>query len=265
MEAFSVGQSMVKSFTVCVAASLLLGFSGCKKPVASEEPTEETPPAASAPKATPGTSSSATATSPATAAPPVPTATPELAPPGVFYLIAAARVETSDGVTGLPPGTGVKLVRPGVYLTPAGEVSLNPSLLTNDMGVARRALAQEKTKQSSLEQQRVAAEVIAQKAAQAAEQTASAQGPGYHPQLPPQAGQPEISAANQARQEIGQKIDQVSAQIDQVNQQLGQYSMKYGTPDNAAKKSPQAFQLVQQLNALQSELQDLQVKRSQIQ
>lgn len=63
---------------------------------------------------------------------------PELAPEGVFYLVLWARIETNDGVIGLEPGTRVKLVRPGVYLTPAGEAALDAGQLTNNLGVARR-------------------------------------------------------------------------------------------------------------------------------
>ena len=63
---------------------------------------------------------------------------PELAPEGVFYLVSWVRIETNDGVIGLEPGTCVKLVRPGVYLTPAGEAALDAGQLTNNLGVARR-------------------------------------------------------------------------------------------------------------------------------
>jgi hypothetical protein len=62
-----------------------------------------------------------------------------LAPEGVFYLTAWVRVENNDGITGLPPGTGVKLVRPGVYLTPSGEMPLDEKTITNDLDIARRA------------------------------------------------------------------------------------------------------------------------------
>jgi hypothetical protein len=48
-------------------------------------------------------------------------------------------VENNDGITGLPPGTGVKLVKPGVYLTPSGEMPLDDKVLTNDLDIARRA------------------------------------------------------------------------------------------------------------------------------
>ena len=77
------------------------------------------------------------------------TSAPELAPEGVFYLLAPSRVETVDGLYGLPPGTGVKLVRPGIYLTPYGEVPLDPALLTNDMGKARAARAAERAAQGA--------------------------------------------------------------------------------------------------------------------
>ncbi len=63
---------------------------------------------------------------------------PEVAPEGVFYLVSWARIETNDGVIGLEPGTCVKLVRPGVYLTPAGEAALDAGQMTNNLGVARR-------------------------------------------------------------------------------------------------------------------------------
>ena len=79
---------------------------------------------------------------PATAEPAIPEPpTPQPvapAPEGVFYLVSWARIETNDGVIGLEPGTCVKLVRPGVYLTPAGEAALDAGQLTNNLGVARR-------------------------------------------------------------------------------------------------------------------------------
>lgn len=77
-------------------------------------------------------------------------ALPELAPPGVFYLLSTAHVETKDGVTGFPPGTEVKLVQPGVYLTPAGKVHLSAMQVTNDLGKARNALAYDRNAQAAL-------------------------------------------------------------------------------------------------------------------
>jgi len=90
--------------------------------------------------------------------PPAPaTPAPELAPEGIFYLLAPSRVETDHGLVGLLAGTGVKLVRPGVYLTPSGEVPLDPALLTNDMAKARAARDVGRAAQTAA-QARVAAE-----------------------------------------------------------------------------------------------------------
>ncbi|MDB6149087.1 MAG: hypothetical protein JWQ44_535 [Chthoniobacter sp.] len=81
--------------------------------------------------------------SPATPAPvargTTPPPAPQLAPEGIFYLVSAARIETPDGVVGLPVGTGVKKIRDGVYLTPSGEAPLRPEQLTNDLTRARAA------------------------------------------------------------------------------------------------------------------------------
>jgi predicted aspartyl protease len=75
---------------------------------------------------------------------------PELAPPGVFYLLTTAHVETKDGITGLPPGTRVTLVQRGIYLTPAGKLHLDETQLTNDLAKARNALAYDHNAQAAL-------------------------------------------------------------------------------------------------------------------
>jgi len=129
-----------------------LAFASCSKQASTQTDEESTP----APKAaaTPAPQPAEVAVTPATPAPatPAPAPAPELAPEGIFYLIVAARVETPNGVNGLPPGTGVKLVRPGIYLTPAGEVHLNPEQLTNDMAVARAARDAAQAAQAALRQ-----------------------------------------------------------------------------------------------------------------
>src|SRR5437868_3412110 len=98
--------------TGLTVAIVALAFASCSKPNQTEEPPAATP----APIATPARAENISqAPPPTTPAPATPSPAPQLAPEGVFYLIAAARVETPDGIRGLPPGTGVKLVRPGVY------------------------------------------------------------------------------------------------------------------------------------------------------
>ncbi|HSI15860.1 MAG TPA: hypothetical protein VK961_27680, partial [Chthoniobacter sp.] len=137
---------MKKTFIPLTAAALLFCLPGCHKPVAQEESSEpESKSGPTSPVA--AESSSQTAPNPARSAPATtnPTSTTsapavaELAPPGVFYLIEAARIETDSGVTGLPPGTGVKLLHDDVFLTPAGQARLRPEQMTNDMVLARKA------------------------------------------------------------------------------------------------------------------------------
>jgi hypothetical protein len=136
----------------------------------------------------------------------VTTPPPELAPPGVFYLVQAVRVETDSGVTGLPPGTGVKLVREGVYLTPAGEVQLQPEVLTNNLALARKARD-------------------ADRAAQAALRTRAAQVPAANaPQGAPQGSQDpaqiEKAAMQVERQEVAARVASLQQQADALRTQL---------------------------------------------
>jgi len=68
-----------------------------------------------------------------------------------------------------------------------------------------------------------------------------------------------------ARQEISRQLEANQQQINDLTSTLSQVSAKYGTWESAAKKSPQAFQLTQQLSALQSEREALVAKMAQIQ
>src|SRR5687767_1233221 len=92
-------------------AMMALAFASCSKPTTPATVTETAPaapePAPTTPVETISQTPPAAAPAPSESAP-----APELAPEGVFYLLAAARVETGAGVHGLPPGTGVKLIRP---------------------------------------------------------------------------------------------------------------------------------------------------------
>jgi hypothetical protein len=78
---------------------------------------------------------------------PTPVPTPDYASPGTFYLLAPVRKETKDGIVRLVPGTEVKLVRPGRYRTPEGEMALDPKLLTNDRTLARASQSADATNQ----------------------------------------------------------------------------------------------------------------------
>jgi len=149
-----------------MTALLALAFASCQKPIAkNEEPklAESTPL-----PATPIPTPIATPVAMAVATPQPATPAPRLAPEGIYYLIVAVKVETKDGIVGLPPGTGVKLVRPGVYLTPLGEMSLTSAQLTNDMDVAREARDTDHARQGAL-QKRLADEAAATRTVKAAQ------------------------------------------------------------------------------------------------
>jgi hypothetical protein len=111
------------------AVALALALASCHKPVAETAP----------PPATPAPTPVVAAATPPPETPPPATPARHLAAEGVFYLISWVRIENNDGITGLPPGTGVKLVRPGIYLTPAGESPLSANQITNDLDIARSA------------------------------------------------------------------------------------------------------------------------------
>lgn len=129
----------MKAVAILILALNAAFLCGCNRPSAQNvSPTESAAPAAPEPKTA------------AAAATPLPAPAPQLAPPGVFYLIETARVETDSGITGLPPGTGVKLLHDDVYQTPAGEAHLRPEQVTNDMTLARQVMTADRNLQAAL-------------------------------------------------------------------------------------------------------------------
>jgi hypothetical protein len=182
---------MMKLVPLSAMVALALANAGCNKsPVSESEPDEAPPKAVSTANTTPAPAAPAANTAPAAPAvansPAAPaTAHAELAPPGVFYTIAPARVETASGIVGLKPGTGVKLTRPGFYLTPYGEVALADEQVTNDMALARQAANQDAAQQAQLKkvleakalEAKARAAAAAAKAAQVAQPAPSAPVP----------------------------------------------------------------------------------------
>ena len=77
------------------------------------------------------------ATKPATSTPA--SAVRELAPDGIVYLLVRVRMETDSGIISLPPGTGLKLIRPGVYTDGLHELTLTAEQVSNDVETAREA------------------------------------------------------------------------------------------------------------------------------
>ena len=104
----------------------------------------------------------------AVASPPPPKQTPtivtkpqRLAPEGTYFVRSRLSVTTQFGVTGLPPGTRVRVLRPegkNVRITDGQtELSVDPAQLTNDLDEAERIAATER------ERQRRVSEIIAQR------------------------------------------------------------------------------------------------------
>jgi len=131
--------------TILLVALVRQNFQRQQSPASVESPE----PAAAAPVATV-----------ARMAPAPPPAPPELASPGVFYLLTSAHIETRNGIIGLPPGTEVTQVRPGMYKTPAGTVHLDQVQLTNDLGKARNALAYDRNAQAALQAKVIAVDTL---------------------------------------------------------------------------------------------------------
>lgn len=228
------------------------GLEGCKKKVAEEALPEETPTATSTPK--PAATPEPKPVAMATPTPPPATPAPELAPPGVFYLITAVSVETSDGILGLKPGQLLREVRSGVYRADNNEVTLRPEQVTNDLAIARRFAAQDQLNQAAI-QQRLASPSSSMPPQPGSASSASPSS------APPRA---QDDAKTKARQELIQQKIVVQRQADAVAVSLNQVSSKYGNWEYAAKKSPQAFQLLQQFNALRRQGADLDAQISAI-
>lgn len=226
----------VRTLTCALVLAMVCGLGGCKKKVAEEPSPEEAPAATPTPKpvATPEPK-------PVTLATPMPQPTPELAPPGVFYLIAAVSVETSDGILGLKPGQPLKEVSPGVYLAGTNQVKLSADQVTNDLAVARRFAAQDQRNQAAIQQHLATMS-----------HSSGAPSPGSAPATPT----PRPSdVKNQARQVLMQQRNALQAQATALATSLTQASGKWGANwDVASKKSPQVFQLLQQYNALQKQI-----------
>lgn len=243
----------VRALTLAVVLGLTFSFSGCKKKVATEETPEEAPPTATPPAKTVATPAPQPVVV-ATPTPPPAAPAPQLAPPGVFYLVTAVSVETSDGILGLKPGQLLREVRPGVYRADNSEVTLRPDQVTNDLGIARRLVSQDQRNQAAI-QQRLAAHPAGQPST-----------PSTNPQSqPPSNGSPaQQDPRIAARNELNRQRETVIMQSNQVATAMAPFSAKYGSWDSAAKKSPQAFQLLQQFNALQKQRADIDAQISAI-
>jgi len=190
---------------------------------------------------------------PATPAPSAPTipAAPiaEFAPPGVFYLIAPARIETADGIVGLNPGTGLKLVRPGVYLSPSGEVSLRDDQVTNNVTLARQVLAADQSSQAALRNSLAAMARQANLQRQAAAAQSAATNAAASQSMNGDARRTRIAVLTAQRDALAQQLSGLQSERSGEN-----YRQTYQRHIIASSTNDQIAAVQQQLLEVQSEL-----------
>jgi len=133
------------NFTPCIVAASLLAFAACHKPSDQTASTDPAPPVA---EATPAPAPEPPPQEVAVAATPVPN---YLAPEGVYFLVAKASLETSEGILGYKPGTRMVRGDDGRYRAPDGQfLTLEPNQITNDLRVARQAAGSDAAAQAAL-------------------------------------------------------------------------------------------------------------------
>jgi hypothetical protein len=131
---------------------LCASVAACWKPIAKNEPAPETPDVvASTPAPQPSPPPR-----PTPAPPVVEAATPApnyFAPPGVYFLVAKASIETANGITGLRPGTRLQQTGPTEYTDAEGHrLTLAANQVTNDLRIAQQVAGADVAAQSSLRQ-----------------------------------------------------------------------------------------------------------------
>jgi len=217
-------------------AVLALALASCGKPVAQQEPPAPTSePALNTPTPTPVPPAPVAVATP----PPAPEPSREVAPEGVFYLLTAARIETADGVHGLPPGTGVKKIREGVYLTPQGEAAIDATILTNDMAKARTARDADRAAQYAIRQQGATeAATVA-----AAQPPAGLQSPSSH------------LSRNAQTAELDRQQAMIRLQMDRLSAE------RRALPNRDSKTSPRALAIKQQTQRLEEQLRQIREQR----
>lgn len=242
MAVLNAGSAKVSKWLFATGLGIVVSFAGCKKAEVSDQ-APEAPSVAATPVPPPPPPVAPIAEA---------TPAPELAPPGVFYLIAAVSIETTDGILGLKPGQPLRQIRPGVYQAGTNEVSLRPDQVTNDMALARRLMTQDQRVQAALRQRL---------AAQAPPAPATAPGAVSPPPAP---GALALDEKTAARNELIRQRQVLNVESQQVAVSLNAFS-RYGPWDVAARKSPQAFQLLQQFNNLRKQQMDIDAKLAQFQ
>lgn len=144
---------MTRLTALMIAVATLLA--ACSKPVSPAPIAQATPEPTPIPTPPP-TPVAIVATPPPATPIPVP-ATPEpnyFAPEGIYFLVTKKSVETSDGITGLRPGTRVLKQEDGSYKTDDGvSVQAAPHEVTNDLRIAQQLVSNDAAASAALRQQ----------------------------------------------------------------------------------------------------------------
>jgi hypothetical protein len=117
--------------TLAVLAAISLA--ACNKPVVVQAP-PETPTLVAAATPTPAAVAIAT---------PAPATPSDIAPEGIYFLLAATSIETSDSVVGLKAGQVLHKVSAGVYDANGTKLTLPDGKVTNRLSIERALLARE--------------------------------------------------------------------------------------------------------------------------
>ena len=187
-----------------MSIGVILTMAGCQKKTAEEgesAPAAEEPRNSVAQSATPAPVAPALPTTPAASA----AATPELAPPGTFFLLAKVSVETSDGILGVPPGTEVHEVSPGIYEdAQKNRLTLRSDQVTNDLRLARQARGADANAQTAIARAAQARQQAerARQMQQATQAAATAANPPP-PVAPPPAATPAPLGSSLGNSQIG--------------------------------------------------------------
>lgn len=123
--------------THIMIALIGLSIAGCQKPVAVEEAADFTRLPAELEVTPPMATPLPVPVVPKAYVEPPPPDVQTKAPDGIFFLLIHKSVMTTDGITGFPLGTQVKLIRPGIYSADGQELELRETEVTNDLAMAR--------------------------------------------------------------------------------------------------------------------------------
>ena len=233
--------------TLCLA--LVVAFSACQKKASEPSASEAEQPAATPPPVA-ATATPAPAPAPAPESAPAAPATPappRLAPPGVYFLVTAVTVATDAGVTGLPPGTRVVRQPDGRFLANGQQIALRPEQITNDLNVAEKVASTDRAAQASIRQTLAPSRPAATPAAAATPKRKGRFDPD-----------PAEEARNAQYAALEKRLNAKEVELGRLRDELGKLS------NQDPKRSPAAYRLHNQINALEAEARQIRDEHARV-